>query len=258
MRLTFLGTGTSYGVPVIGCRCRICSSPDPRNNRCRPSALVEVRGTTLLIDAGPELRMQSIRFGVAGIDAVLLTHAHADHIFGLDDLRAFNVIAGRALDVFASPETCGEIRRRFDYVFKETQAGGGKPQLVLRETVGRFAFRGVEILPVPVMHGSLPVLAFRIGGLAYVTDANLIPPGSMRMLEGLDVLIIGALRPRPHPTHMNIAQATEISRLLAPARTYFTHLTHDVEHAEMEASLPAGIRPAYDGLVIECGDPPAG
>jgi len=254
MELLFLGTGTSYGVPVIGCKCEVCTSGNPKNVRCRPTALLSVGKVRILIDACPELRVQCLKYGVDRVDAVLLTHAHADHIFGLDDLRAFNNLRGGPIDVYANGSTVAELKRRFDYVFKPTQIGGGIPLLNLHEAAGEFNVLGVTVTPVPALHGRLPVLGYRIGPLAYLTDVSALPDESAALLEGLDVLVIGALRYRPHPTHFNIEQSLAVRRKLMPRTCYFTHLTHNVDHDRLQAELPEGVFAAFDGLTISTED----
>jgi phosphoribosyl 1,2-cyclic phosphate phosphodiesterase len=213
--------------------------------------VVEVAGKTLLIDASPELRQQVIRSHVRRVDAILFTHSHADHIFGLDDVRRFNEMQGGVLPVFARPQVLEDLERAFRYVFIQTQEGGGKPKLALTPLEGDvLEWEGLRIEAIEVFHGELPVLAFRFGTFAYVTDTNNIPPASMERLRGLDTLILDALRPEPHPTHYCIEEALEIVRELKPRRTFFTHLSHTVEHAVIEAGLPEGVRLAYDGLVL--------
>ena len=250
LKAILLGSGTSHGIPVVGCGCRVCRSADPRNSRMRASVLVEAGPARILIDAATEFRLQAVRAGLDRLDAVLLTHAHADHIHGLDDIRPLT--RERPVPVFANAETLAELAERFSYIFRETQAGGGKPRIML-EKAGRSAFEtaGVRVQPVPLRHGRLAILGWRIGGFAYLTDASEIPEDSRGLLEGLDTLVIGALRRRPHPTHFSIDQAlAEIARI-RPGRAFLTHLCHDLEHAELESELPSGVRPAWDGLELE-------
>jgi phosphoribosyl 1,2-cyclic phosphate phosphodiesterase len=255
--LLFLGTGTSHGIPVIGCFCPVCRSENPRNQRFRPAVLIKWQGVTLLVDTPPELRLQLLRANVTTIDGILFTHSHADHIFGLDDVRVFNQRNGVALPVYGSRETLGNLRRQFYYVFANTPAGGGKPQLELKtiEPTDRpFEVVGVPVQPIPVMHGETTVLAFRFGDVAYVTDTNGIPESSLAHLENLDVLILDALRERPHPTHFSLAEALAVVKRLRPRRAYFTHICHELEHDETNRHLPAGVQVAYDGLRISgCG-----
>lgn len=250
MIVKFLGTGTSHGVPMIGCGCPVCTSDDPRNQRTRCSVFIESGGTTLLIDTPPELRLQLVREGIACADAVLFTHSHADHIFGLDDVRRFNDALDAALPCYGSPETLATIRRAFDYVFVPTQIGGGKPQLELIPVEGCFQAGEVAVTPIPVFHGSLRVLGFRIGGFAYVTDCSEIPPESARLLSGLDTLVLGVLRPEPHETHFSLSQGLAVVDQLKPRRAFFTHISHRLEHERTNAVLPPGIELAYDGLAV--------
>ena len=258
MRLTFLGTGTSYGVPQIGCRCRTCTSTDPRDKRTRTAAVIESGGRRLLIDTPPELRLQLVAAGVTGIDAVLFTHAHADHVHGIDDLRAISVRRRAAVAAYGPPATLSELATRFSYIFDpavRVQPGTSKPELVAhplaadRET----EIAGIPVRPLPLPHGDRAVFGYRVGPIAYLTDAKAIPEDVRAALTGLDVLVLNALLPRPHPLHLSIPEAVAIALQLGARRTFLTHLTHETPHAELAASLPAGIAPAYDGLVIEVG-----
>ena len=252
MQATFLGTGTSHGIPVIGCRCPVCTSGDPRNQRTRCSLVVRTGRATLLIDTATELRLQAVREGLAQVDAVLFTHPHADHIGGMDDLRRFNEIQGRAMPCYGNLFTLDEIRKRFDYIFRETQLGGGKPQLELHQVEGTaFALCGLAIQPVPIWHGRLPILGYRFADFAYLTDCSEIPVESLPLLQGLEVLVLGALRYRPHPTHFSLAQALEVVMRLQPRRALFTHICHDLDHQAVNATLPEGIELAHDGLSVE-------
>ncbi|MBW3622580.1 MAG: MBL fold metallo-hydrolase [Armatimonadetes bacterium] len=246
-----MGTGTSTGVPVIACDCAVCTSPDPRNHRYRTSAWVRSEETSILIDTPPEMRLQAITYGVRQLDAILFTHSHADHIFGLDDVRRFNFIQGTPMPCYGGEETLGDLRRVFSYVFMDTQAGGGKPSLELRPVEGPFPVRELDIVPIPIFHGRLPIFGYRVGGFAYVTDVSEIPPASMDLLQSLEVLVLGALRPQPHSTHFNFEQAIEAAQRLSPRQTYFTHMTHDVDHETMNRELPSGIELGYDGLTFE-------
>lgn len=250
LTFTFLGTGTSHGVPCIGCRCPVCSSGDPKNQRYRCSVLLQYDGRNVLIDTATESRLQAIRAGMERLDAILFTHSHADHISGLDDVRSFSERQGAPIPCYGSPETLKDIRRRFDYIFTPTQMGGGKPRLELIPLQGPVSLFGLEILPVPACHGKLQVLAFRFGRAAYVTDTNGIPDGSMDLLRGLDLLVLDALRWTPHPTHFTVDQALKVIQELRPARSYLTHLTHDLDYACTNAALPQGVELAYDGLAL--------
>src|SRR5579859_930963 len=207
VRLTFLGTGTSHGIPVIGCRCAVCRSVDPRDKRYRPAVVIEWRQRTILIDTPPELRLQLLRADIASVDALLFTHTHADHVFGLDDVRVFNQRQGRALPAYGTAESLANLRRQFYYIFADGPVGGGKPELDLRTIapIDRlFDVAGLPVQPIPVFHGTTTVLGFRFGNLAYVTDTNRIPDESLGLLAGLDVLILDALRYQHHPTHFTI------------------------------------------------------
>ena len=257
MRLVFLGTGTSYGVPQIGCRCPTCTSDDPRDRRTRSAALIAAAGRQLLIDTPPELRLQLVAAGVAAVDGVLFTHAHADHLHGIDDLRAVSVRQRGPLPVYGSSETLAEIGRRFGYIFDATpaQPGTSKPELIAHALIAGCAaeIAGMAVLPLALPHGDRTVFGYRIGAVAYLTDAKTIPEPVRRQLRGLDVLVLNALLPRPHPLHLSIPEAVDAAAGIGARRTFLTHLTHDAPHAELAARLPAGIAPAYDGLVIEVG-----
>ncbi len=253
VHITFLGTGTSAGVPVIACDCATCRSDDPRDKRWRPSlALAFDDGTSVLVDASPDLRAQALRFRLARVDAILLTHAHADHVLGLDDLRIYNFRQGGAIPCYGAGRALARVRRMFDYVFDPaTPRGGGLPQLALREVLGPFTLGGATIIPVPLMHGTLPVLGFRIGAFAYLTDCNAIPNVSWPLLEGLDVLVLDALRHKAHRTHFTVEEAVGVARRIGACRTLFTHMTHDLPHAATCDALPEGISLAYDGLELD-------
>lgn len=250
MRLTFLGTGTSHGVPAIACDCSVCRSDDPCNQRSRPSVLIEQDGFTVLVDAAPELRLQAVRHRLRRVDAVLFTHGHADHIGGVDDLRRFSDVLGAELPCYGAPETLRQIRRRFDYAFAPPPPGGGVPRLALRPVDGPWQLGPFRIIPVPVKHGPTNVLGFRVGGLAYVTDCNLIPPASRALLRDLELLVLDALRWVPHPTHFTVEEALAVIAELRPRRALLTHIAHDLDHATTNALLPPEVRLAYDGQVV--------
>jgi phosphoribosyl 1,2-cyclic phosphate phosphodiesterase len=256
MRLTFLGTGTSMGVPVIGCRCAVCTSADQRNRRLRTSALLEVAGLNLLLDAGPDLRQQALNVGLTRLDAVLLTHAHADHVSGLDDLRPLNFAQRSAIPLYGSAETLACVRKRFDYAFTNGSEGSTRPALQLIEIQAKAPFRidPVEIVPFEVRHGTWPITGFRLGRLGYVTDASFIPPLALECLRELDLLVINALRLKPHPTHFSIGEACQVVEELRPHRALLVHMTHDIDHAEVNAQLPGHVQLAYDGQVVEVED----
>jgi phosphoribosyl 1,2-cyclic phosphate phosphodiesterase len=255
MRLTILGSGSSHGSPVIGCTCETCTSPDPRNHRMRASALVEVGERAFLIDTGPEMRIQSIRAGIQRIDAVLYTHFHADHVHGIDDLKAYNAALGGPLSCYGNAQTEHQLRTRFEYAFVGTPWVGLIPHLTFDTVDEPFELLGVPITPVDLQHGRIRSCGWRIGGLAYLTDANAIPDSSMALLGGLDLLVIDGLRPRPHPTHFSIDEAVAVSRDLRPVRTLLTHMNHNVEFTRESADLPPDVGLAYDGLIIDLPDP---
>jgi phosphoribosyl 1,2-cyclic phosphate phosphodiesterase len=256
MRLTFLGTGTSMGVPVIGCDCVVCTSPNLHNKRLRTSALLEVGGLNLLFDAGPDLRQQALAVGLMRVDGVLLTHAHADHITGLDDLRPLNFAQRAAIPLYGTPPTLKFVRKHFDYAFAETSDGSTRPALALVEIGAATAFQvgPVTIVPFEVYHGTWTITGFRIGGLGYVTDASAIPPRSRAYLRDLDLLVLNALRLKSHPTHFSLDQALEQIDELKPRRALLVHMTHDMEHDTINAMLPAHVRLAHDGQVVEVAD----
>jgi len=251
LTVTFLGSGTSTGVPVIGCTCRVCTSTEPKNKRLRQSVKIESGGRHFLIDTTPDLRLQLLRDPMPRLDFILFTHSHSDHMMGLDDIRPFNFRQRESIHAFANSMTAKAIRRAFHYIWGESQYGGGKPQLELHEVEERFTHAGVEITPIPVSHGDWTILGFRIGAFAYITDTNGIPPESIRLLEGVEVLALDGLRPSPpHPTHFTIDEAIAAARVVGAKTTYLMHLTHDIDHEVFEATLPAGFKLAYDGLVL--------
>lgn len=253
LELVCLGTGTSHGVPVIGCDCRVCRSADPRDRRDRAAVLVRWRGRTILVDTPPELRLQLLRARVYHVDAVLYTHTHADHLFGLDDVRIFSSRSGRATPVYGTPSTLANLQQQFFYAFSGPSIGGGVPRLELHPIDPPdqpFPVEGMLVQPIPVLHGPTTVLGFRFGDVAYVTDTNQIPPASLEQLRGLDVLILDALREQPHPTHFSVSEALAVVAELRPRRTYLTHICHDLLHAETNQRLPPGVELAYDGLTI--------
>ena len=263
MRLIFLGTGTSFGVPQIGCRCPTCTSTDPRDRRTRTGALIETRGKRLLIDTPPELRLQLVAAGVDRIDAVLFTHGHADHVHGIDDLRALSVRqggerggGGAMRPAYGARETVAGLPARFPYMGDPARVvplGASKPELgahVLEPGVSA-GIAGVPVLPLALPHGTHEVLGYRVGGLAYLTDVKSIPDSAIEVLEGLEVLVLSALLSRPHPLHLSISEAVTAAQRIGARRTYFTHLTHEFTHAALAGMLPGGITPAHDGLVID-------
>lgn len=251
-QLLFLGTGTSVGVPVVGCDCATCTSPNPRNQRTRCAVALGLPQGHLLIDTPPDVRSQLLREGIGIIHAVLYTHAHADHLFGLDDMRVFPHYLNRRLPLYCEHEVEARIRKSFDYAFgpeAEQAHKGGVPLLEFHRIDTRpFELLGAQVIPIRLGHGRGWVLGFRIGNVAYCTDTNHIPPESWPLLQGLDVLILDALRHRPHVAHFGLEQAIEVARRVAPRRTLFTHIAHELEHEATMASLPAGMELAYDGL----------
>ena len=248
MRITFLGTGTSVGVPSVGCECETCQSDDPRDKRLRTSVLIEHAGHTLLIDASTDFRQQALRIGLKQLSAILFTHAHADHCFGLDDARPLMFRNG-AIPCFATEKTWEGLRRVYAYAFEP--APSGVPRVIPNVIGGDFEIFGLRVEPLTVLHGQLPVTAFRLGGFAYVTDCNQIPDEACARLKGLDVLVLDALRFKRHPTHLTLDQALDYIGRLRPQRALLTHISHDIKHAEASNHLPAGVEIAYDGLTVE-------
>lgn len=239
---------------MIGCECSTCHSQDPRDRRLRPSILIQFDdGAVVLVDAGPDLREQALTHRIGRVDAILFTHGHADHILGLDDVRRFNVLQRRSMPCLGDERTIADIRQTFAYAFNPATAkGGGLPQLMTRIIGGPFCIGDHEIVPVPLFHGQREILGFRAGGFAYLTDCSRIPESSFALLESLDLLVIDALRHRPHPTHFSLEEAIDASRRIAAKRTLFTHMCHDLPHGETSAALPASMQLAYDGLVVTC------
>ena len=255
MRAVVLGTGTSFGVPVIGCDCPVCTSPDPRDRRTRVAAVVEADdGRRVLIDTPPEIRLQLLAAGIGGVDAVLFTHEHADHVHGIDDLRALSARRGR-LPVLGSAATLDELALRFPYIFDDRirpQPGTSKPQLApsVLEPLVEVDVAGLPVMPLPVRHGDLTVFGYRIGPFGYVTDAKDVPPVVIERLRGVRILVLNALFERPHPTHLSFGEAIAVAEAVGAARPLLTHLTHRQTHAALAARLPAGVEPAHDGLVL--------
>jgi phosphoribosyl 1,2-cyclic phosphate phosphodiesterase len=276
LRVTILGSGTSSGVPAIGCDCAVCRSGDPRDRRTRPSILIdlgepdrvaEAEGAVgtgaadspvaravrfVLVDTSTDLRVQALANDVRRVDAVLFTHAHADHVFGIDEIRRFNALQRSAIPIMAAPHTLAEIRQTFAYIFNPPPAyGGGIPKLSPFAIGGPFTLGGVEIAPIPLLHGPMPILGFRVGAFAYLTDCNEIPAASWPLLSGVRALVLDALRDRPHSTHFSVDEALDVVARLRPERTYFTHIAHDLAHAATNARLPPGVELAYDGQMLE-------
>ncbi len=251
MKLTVLGCGTSTGVPVIGCHCAVCSSAETKNRRTRSSLLIEEKSRNILIDTSTDLRVQSLRTGLERIDAVLFTHPHADHIHGIDELRAFNHAQGGAIPCYGSAASIARIRALFDYIFTDDENDGWKPELATTVVDGPFNASGVDITPVKVMHGPAVIFGYRTGKAAYLTDCSAIPGESLELIRGVDVLVLGALRRKPHPTHFTIEEAVAASQQAGAGRTILTHLSHDIDYVRDNALLPKGVELAYDGMVVE-------
>lgn len=251
LELTVLGSGTSMGVPTLGCHCAVCESQDPLDKRMRPSVLVSYGGRNVVIDTTPDFRTQAMRFHIDRLDAVIYTHGHADHVLGLDDIRPFNLKQKSAIPVYAAEETLRTLRRQFSYIFEEPQPGSTLPGVELHTIDGPFELFGATIVPVPALHGGTPVLGFRIGKVAYLTDFIRVPETSKALLRGLDDFILDALRYVPHPTHSNVEQSLALVEELKPKRAWFTHICHDLGHSEANSRLPKNVRLAYDGLRFE-------
>lgn len=256
MKLTFLGTGTSFGVPQIGCSCAVCRSTDPRDKRMRCAAVIESDGgTRILIDTPPELRLQLLASGVASIDALFITHDHADHTHGLDDIRSLTVRRSAMLPVYGPAEALAGLERKFAYVFDESirpLPGTAKPEgrLVPVSAGERVRVGDIEIEAIEVPHGPVRVFGYRAGPIAYITDAKALPPKALEQLAGVRVLVLNSLRRTPHPTHLSIGEAVAIAQQLGVPRTLLTHLTHEISHADLSAELPNGVEPAYDNLTV--------
>ena len=255
VELLFLGTGTSAGVPMIGCHCAVCDSDDPHDKRTRPSVVISYGSTRILVDVTPEVRLQCVANRVDAIDAVVLTHGHADHIMGMDDLRRFNAVKNGPLDIWCEERTFTTVTRCFGYAFKEPDPNSKlfRPQLVRREINGPFDLFGMKWTPIRLFHGEMPVLGFRVGNVAYCTDVNRIPPESYPLLENLDVLVLDALTLKPHATHFSLEQAVTETHRIGAKRTFFTHIAHGLGHAATCSSLPDGVSLAYDGQRVVSG-----
>lgn len=252
VQITVLGSGTSTGVPMIGCHCEVCTSPDPRDQRLRPSVLLSYGGRNVLIDTTPDFRAQALRTGIDRLDAILFTHEHADHIMGLDDVRPFNFRQKSSIPIYASERTMAAIHRSFLYIFDGAEKASSVPLLESRTfNGGSFDLFGVQVTPIPLLHGKTVVYGFRFDKGAYLTDHSEIPEASMEQLGGLDVLFLDALRYKPHPTHSTVERSIATAERLASKRVFFTHICHDLPHARTEEQLPPHIRLAYDGLRID-------
>ena len=251
-RAVLLGCGTSTGVPLVGCPCAICHSVDPRNRRSRASLWFEIDGVRVLVDTSPDLRRQALDQNLPGIDHVLYTHTHADHIHGIDDLRMFNFMQRRRIHAHAAPSVAAHLRRMFAYIFDpDPNHGSTVPLIDLHPLEGPLAIGGGQVVPVPIEHGRDRIHGYRIGTLAYLTDISALPDASRPLLAGIRTLVVGALRPHPHPHHLTVGQAIELAASLGAADTILTHMSHDLDYQRLRHDLPAGVRPGYDGLVIE-------
>ena len=251
LQLTVLGSGTSMGVPTLGCHCAVCDSTDAHDKRTRPSVMLEYGGRVVVIDTTPDFRSQAMREKIDRLDAVLYTHAHADHILGLDDIRPYNLKQRGVVPVYASASTQETLRRQFAYVFADVPTESSVPAVEVHTIDGSFELFGLQITPVPAQHGPQPVLGFRFGKGAYLTDFSAVPESSKSLLRGLDDFILDALRYTPHPMHSNVEQSLELVRDLQPKRAWFTHICHDLGHVQANAKLPEGVQLAYDGLKFE-------
>ncbi len=256
--ITFLGTGTSVGVPVIGCGCPVCTSTDPCNNRTRSSIIISSPEATVLVDSGPDLREQALREKISAIDAVIYTHSHLDHVAGFDEMRAFCWSRKEPLPLYASEFTLDVLRKMFGWAFHDDNIHKGYIKPSPRKITAPFAIADLHLTPLPVLHGSVDTIGFLFETatgkrFAYLPDVKSIPEETLLLMGGLDLLVIDSLRDHPHSTHLSVAEALEISTRLSPARTLLTHLSHDLDHARLSARLPQGVSPAYDGLRVEIG-----
>ncbi len=254
--LTFLGTGTSNGIPMIGCDCRVCSSPDPKDKRLRCSAVITTdQGDRFLIDCGPDFRQQALTHQVHHIDAVLISHAHFDHVGGIDELRQVNYLMNDSIDLYSTQPHIEEIRERVSYLFRDTQIGGGKARIELHSLAANQSqlIKHTPVIPLSIKHGMLDILGFRIGGLVYITDASTIPLPALELIrkDPPRILVLNALRYKPHSTHFNLDQALALAQEIQAEETYYIHMTHDILHAEVDSALPPHIHLAYDGLSLE-------
>jgi phosphoribosyl 1,2-cyclic phosphate phosphodiesterase len=250
-RLTVLGSGTSMGVPTIGCECAVCQSPDPHDRRTRPSIMLAYGGKVVLVDTTPDFREQAIREKIRRLDAVVYTHAHADHILGLDDVRPLSFLQPAKIPLYAQSEAAQQIHRTFRYIFDGNYKFGSMAQVELHNITGEFELFGAQFQPVAVLHGDTEILGFRFGSAAYLTDHSDIPEGSLERLQGLDILFLDALRHTPHPTHSTVDNSLRIVELLRPKRAFFTHVSHDLRHEATNAELPPHVQLAYDGMKLE-------
>lgn len=251
MKITFLGTGTSDGVPMIGCKCQVCKSKDKKDKRTRSSILIEHNGKNYVVDTSADFRQQMLREKVNNIEAVFYTHSHADHTSGIVDLRSLNFIMHSSIDCYGNKYTMDNLREKYDYFFNPVQIGGGLPQVVFHHIENEMVFDGMKVTPIPVEHGVLHILGYRFNNFTYITDASHISDESLKLIEGTEILVLNGLRYRPHHTHLCLQESVNISDKLGVKKAYFTHMTHDVLHKNLERELPDNMYPAYDGLRIE-------
>lgn len=258
MRITILGCGTSTGVPVIACPCDVCRSSDPRNRRTRSSIVVAQNGANLLVDTAPDLRFQAMAAGLTHIEAVLYTHDHADHIFGMDELRSFNFAMGRAIPIYGNEKVIRRIQTVYSYIWDpEAPRGGGLPMINPNIIEGPLTLGGIEVVPLPLWHGEQMIFGYRFGGrMAYLTDVSRVPDETLDLCRGLDLVIVDGLRYRPHNTHFSVDEAVEVVMKLGPRRALLTHMSHALEYERLRKELPAGIEPAYDGLEVTLEEGP--
>jgi len=255
MKVIILGCATSTGVPIIGCNCSVCTSQNPRNKRTRCSAFIQTRGKNILIDTSPDLRMQAFTKNITRIDVVLYTHTHADHTHGIDELRTYNFINKMTISCYGSPQTISNIKENFKYIFDGSYSAGGKPSLELTAITDDFDIDGIRIIPIEINHADWLIYGYRIGKMAYLTDCSGIPEVSLGKLKGLDLLIIDALRYKPHPAHLSVDQAVEVINKIGPRLAVFTHMGHEIEYDSLLERLPEGVMPGYDGLEFELEEP---
>jgi phosphoribosyl 1,2-cyclic phosphate phosphodiesterase len=251
MKVTILGCGTSFGVPMIACKCAVCASVDPKNKRTRSSILVSLGEKNILVDTTTDLRAQAIANALDHVDAVLYTHAHAEHIHGIDELRRFNWVQGASIPIYGSPETLARLRQIFSYIFVNPGRPGWQPNLTTNDVDGPFELYGMTVTPIEVMHGDLPIFGYRFGEFAYLTDFSEIPEESEELLAGVKVLVLEALRYEPHPSHVSLSQALEVVKRLKPGRAVLTHMAHQFDYTKVMSELPPGVELAYDGMVLD-------
>jgi len=251
LKVTFLGSGTSLGVPEICCNCDVCTSGDPKNNRLRPSVLINCNNMSIIIDTTPDLRMQALKYNVDKIDAILYTHNHADHVFGLDDIRRFNFLQGKPIPCYRNEKTIEWIKNIFSYILEDSKYKFFLPKIDFNIINGRFHIGDCEVVPIELMHAEMVVLGYRMGRFAYLTDCNMIPDKSRELLTGLDVLVLDALRRKPHVAHFSLQEAIKEAHKIKAKRTVFTHIGHDLDHQKTNEQMPGNMELAYDGLVIE-------